>query len=128
MSEMIERMARSMAPSAFETYDCGYTNRNAFENRAFLNAEKTVKKARRDAFRALAAMHEPTVSMLANALPTAHEITEADKKLGAAACLQLTGALNIPNEGDAVVCAAQLACDWRAMISAALRPDPKEGE
>lgn len=62
---MVERVARAMEPSAFQTFDGGYTQRNGYDTRAFLNAERTVKTARRKARRAIEAMREPTVEMLA---------------------------------------------------------------
>jgi hypothetical protein len=54
----LEAMARAMEPSAFATYDNGYTQRNGHDLRAFLNAERTVKTARRKARAALAAIRE----------------------------------------------------------------------
>ena len=53
--EMVEKAARAMEPSPFYTFDQGYTQRNAFETRAFLNAEKTVRRVRRKARIALEA-------------------------------------------------------------------------
>ena len=53
---MVEQMARAMEPSAFATFDQGYTQRNAFDLRRYLNAERKVKSARRKARAALAAM------------------------------------------------------------------------
>jgi len=52
----VERAARAMDPGAFATYDGGFTVRNAYENHAFLNAERTVKSARRKARAALATL------------------------------------------------------------------------
>ena len=52
-ADAIERAARAMEPGAFATFDAGYTNRNAWDERAFLNAEKTVKAARRKAAAAI---------------------------------------------------------------------------
>lgn len=54
--EMVEKVARAMEPRAFEIYDRGYTQRNAFDTAAFLNAEQTVRKARRKAKAAIQAM------------------------------------------------------------------------
>lgn len=51
----IEAAARAMEPSAFATYDRGYTTQNVLAEIAFLNAEKTIRLARRKAGRALAA-------------------------------------------------------------------------
>jgi hypothetical protein len=64
---------------------------------------------------------EPTKAMLAAALPlsTSQPLSIADKKLGAAACLLLSGGCDIPTEGDAVLAGAQLAADYRAMLAAA---------
>jgi hypothetical protein len=64
---------------------------------------------------------EPTAAMLATALPlsTSQPLSIADKKLGAAACLLLSGGCDIPTEGDAVLAGAQLAADYRAMLAAA---------
>jgi hypothetical protein len=62
---------------------------------------------------------ESTKEMLAAALPCADaDYTEQDKKIGAAASLLLTGARNIPQEGDAVYAAAGLARDYRMLIAA----------
>jgi len=61
--EMVERVARAMEPSAFETWDRGYRQSNSFDNRSFLNAERTVKTARRKAAVALTAVREPTLAM-----------------------------------------------------------------
>lgn len=58
-----ERIARAMAPSAFETFDRGYTAQNHFATRAFLHAEKTVKTARKKADAALAAI-EPLLEAM----------------------------------------------------------------
>jgi hypothetical protein len=63
----LEAMARAMEPSAFATYDAGYTQRNGHDLRAFLNAERTVKAARRKARAALLAIREPTPAMLQGA-------------------------------------------------------------
>jgi hypothetical protein len=66
-------------------------------------------------------MREPSGAMLAAALPlcTANaKFSNADKELGAAACLLLSGGIHVPNEGDAVLSAAQLAKDYRAMVAA----------
>ena len=62
---MIERIARAMEPRAFDTYAGGYTSGNWLEERAFLNAEKVVKRARKKAALALQAMKEPTPAMVA---------------------------------------------------------------
>jgi hypothetical protein len=51
----IEAAARAMKPSAFSVFDRGYTCQNYLAERAFLNAEKNVKRARKDARLALAA-------------------------------------------------------------------------
>lgn len=51
--QAIENAARAMEPRAFEILDAGYTSQNYFEERAFLNAEKVVKRARKKATSAL---------------------------------------------------------------------------
>lgn len=48
-AEIDERIARAMEPRAFDAVDAGYTQINIFERRAFLNAEKVVKRARKKA-------------------------------------------------------------------------------
>lgn len=53
--EEVEAAARAMKPSAFETFLRGYTCQNYLAERAFLNAEKNVKRARKDARLALTA-------------------------------------------------------------------------
>lgn len=62
---------------------------------------------------------EATKEMLAATLPCADaDYTERDKKIGAAASLLLTGARNVPQEGDAVYAAAGLARDYRMLLAA----------
>lgn len=62
---------------------------------------------------------EATKEMLAACLPCADtDYTEADKRLGAAGCLLLSGARNIPREGEAVYAAAGLARDYRVLLAA----------
>jgi len=58
MDELKEKIARAMEPSAFETYDQGCMNKNFLEIRAFLNSEKVVKRARKKAQDALAALED----------------------------------------------------------------------
>lgn len=52
----VEKAARAMEPRAFAVYDSGYTACNWIEERAFLNAEKVVKRARKKARLALEAV------------------------------------------------------------------------
>lgn len=47
--DSIDEAARAMEPSAFATYDRGHIVRNQFEETAFLNAQKTVRTAKRKA-------------------------------------------------------------------------------
>src|SRR6185437_10342101 len=54
--DLVERIARAMEPSGFETFDRGYTCQNYIAERAFLNAERTVKIARRKARRVVEAI------------------------------------------------------------------------
>lgn len=67
--ELIERVARALEPSAFATYDRGATVQNLLAEVAFLNAEKVIKRARKKAGIALAALlaatREPSEAMLA---------------------------------------------------------------
>lgn len=56
--EMVERCARAMRPKHFATFDGGYTQRNVIEHMAFLNAEKIVKRARKDARACLTASRQ----------------------------------------------------------------------
>ena len=51
----VEAAARAMEPRCFEIFDAGYAPLNWFEERAFLNAEKVVKRARKKARAALTA-------------------------------------------------------------------------
>jgi hypothetical protein len=71
--ELREIIARGMEPSAFATFDRGYTQANYIDNRAYLHAEKTVARARKKADAALAAIEasgccivplEPTHAMV----------------------------------------------------------------
>ena len=92
MSEMVERVARAMEPNAFAIHDRGYTRQDYWADsypaeRAFINAEKTVSRARKKARAAIEAMREPTVTMLLDGGTTlisggSYEPTAAD---GAAA-------------------------------------------
>jgi hypothetical protein len=59
--------------------------------------------------------------MLASALPVVHPPSLDDKQDGAAACLLLFKGKDIPGEGGGVMCAAELARDYRAMIEAAMK-------
>lgn len=54
--DLVERIARAMEPSGFKTFDRGYTNQNYIAERAFLNAERTAKIARRKARRVVEAI------------------------------------------------------------------------
>ena len=56
----IEAAARAMKPTHFAIYDQGYMAQNYFAERAFLNAEKVVKRARKDARLALEAADRVT--------------------------------------------------------------------
>jgi len=51
-----EQIARAMEPRAFETFARGYTQQNILSTMAFLNAERVVKRARKKADVALAAI------------------------------------------------------------------------
>lgn len=62
--EQIEAAARAMKPRAFGIYDKGYTNRNWFDERAFINAEKVVKRARKDAALALEAAEKVALGLV----------------------------------------------------------------
>jgi hypothetical protein len=81
-NEMIERVARAMAPKAFKTFDLGpkphpgvpedYGEKTCAEPGyaaaskawvAYMNARENVRKARRNARRAIEAMREPTEAM-----------------------------------------------------------------
>jgi len=54
----IDAAARAMEPKAFATFEAGYTCKNYFEQCAFLNAEKVVKRAKKKAALALAAYEQ----------------------------------------------------------------------
>lgn len=94
---MVERVARALEPGAFETFDKGYTQRNGFDTRAFLNAEKTVRRARRKARTALLAMRDPSEGMV-----------EAGRSLPN------------PEYGRILTLPKHLRLIWQAMIDAAL--------
>lgn len=72
-----------------------------------------------------------TEAMVARALPVAADPTDADKRIGAGACLLLSGGRHVPGEGDAVIVAAEMARDFRAMLAASPYASPalasKEG-
>lgn len=53
--EMVERGARAMKPNHFAIYDAGFPAMNFVEQTRFLNAEKVVKRARKDARAAIEA-------------------------------------------------------------------------
>jgi hypothetical protein len=72
---------------------------------------------------ALRAMRDPTVDMVVKALPCERDesFDASAKKLGAAACMVLSGGKDIGLlEGEAVKQAAFLVRDYRLMIDAAL--------
>lgn len=73
-----------------------------------------------------------TEAMVARVLLIASDPTDADKRVGAGACLLLSGGRRIPNEGDGVIVAAEMARDFRAMVEASPYAIPalasKEGE
>jgi hypothetical protein len=74
-SEIVERMARALEPGAFETLEHGYTQRNVFDTTAFLNAENTVRRARRKAQAAFAAIPGLALSgVVTDAALDAHEV------------------------------------------------------
>ena|SRR6185312_11446690 len=71
--DLVERIARAMEPSGFETFDRRYTCHNYIAELAFLNAERTAKIARRKARRVVEAIRsaglvivprEPTAKMV----------------------------------------------------------------
>ncbi len=105
----------------------------------YTEVRSLINDAFRDADQALAAIHdagmavverEVPASILGEALPLIEaEPSPADKRLGATACLFCTGNINVPNEGDVVIVAAQLAGDYRRLVAAAdLAPIPQETE
>lgn len=53
----IELMARAMKPKHFEIYDSGFEPCNIIDRMVFLNAERVVKRARKDATAAFYALH-----------------------------------------------------------------------
>lgn len=69
---------------------------------------------------------EADASMIGRALPLVNEITADDKRVGAEACMRLTAGRPMAREGDAVIFAAQLRTDFRAMRDAYLNAERKE--
>ena|SRR6185437_3640118 len=67
--DLVERIARAMEPSGFETFDRGYTCQNYIAERAFLNAERTVKIARRKARRVVEAIRAAGLVIVPRNLP-----------------------------------------------------------
>ena len=54
--EEVEAVARAMEPRLFAIFAKGYTNQNYLAERAFLNAEKVVKRTRKKATAAIIAL------------------------------------------------------------------------
>lgn len=61
---MIEHVARALKPKHFEIYDQGFPTQNRIDQQSFLNSEKVVRRARKDARAAIEAMREPTEAMI----------------------------------------------------------------
>jgi orotate phosphoribosyltransferase len=97
-TEMEVRVARVLEPGAFATYDRGHTVSNYFDNRAFLNAEKVVKRALKKARAAISAMREPTFDMVK------------------------AGLFDTGPKPLASTLSDQMEREWRAMIDAATAP------
>lgn len=74
----IEAAARAMKQRHFEIYDRGYTAQNYFAEKAFLNAEKVVKRARKDARLALEAAEKVQAAEHARAMAGFDEKTLAE--------------------------------------------------
>lgn len=118
MNPIIEKVARALCEGAGELPDTA-TPHNPHAAFVWQHYSKDARAAIRATLRHYA--ENPSVGMLAAAIPLADGDPPADaKRLAAGALLRLSGGRDIKNEGDVVPHAAQIVVDFRSMLNQAI--------